>query len=80
MNAREKIEKLKALRGTHDQTMRCKTIEILYQDQIGRWTTVTKAFLEDAILMLEEQAYAHSSDDRKRGPVKLWPAGKGDDE
>jgi hypothetical protein len=84
MNIVEKIGRLKELRGKHDQTMRCGVIDVLYRDQIGRWNTVTEAFLEDAILMLEEQHYAKkpvfmTDDDRERGQVMLWPAGDGSD-
>lgn len=48
MNTTEKIAALKALRGQHDQRIRCEAIEILYGTG-GE----TARFLEDAIQRLE---------------------------
>jgi hypothetical protein len=52
----DKLEGLKALRGKHDQTIRCGVIEILYGP---RDSMETRRFLEDQIRRLEEDKFHH---------------------
>jgi hypothetical protein len=48
------VAALKALRGTHDQTMRCKAIALVYGYRKINGQTPTARFLEDMIAQAEE--------------------------
>jgi hypothetical protein len=50
--ARSKLEKLKALRGGHDQTVRTQTIKLIYGPSTD--VTETARFLEAEIARLEQ--------------------------
>ena len=52
---RDRIVRLKGLRGMHDQTARCVAIEILHEASKGRhpYGTVTEWFVNDCIARFE---------------------------
>ncbi len=50
--ATQKLAALEALRGQHDQTMRCRVIDIVYGPSTSR-QTATERFLEAEIIRLK---------------------------
>jgi hypothetical protein len=81
----EKLEALKALRGQHDQRIRCGVIEIMY-GQRGE----TNRFLEDQIRRMEAHikwnTQQQGDEDRRiinreraKAEKALWAAGQNED-
>jgi hypothetical protein len=52
----QKLEKLKRLRGEHDQTMRTQAVEIFFDGDSSSYETVTERFLEYLIHQVQDAA------------------------